>query len=257
LEQARESADLYLNVLDKSLLTSVESYPEKVTESDHDEIRKLLCVAVGQLHAFLLDTLGAILARDPRSRSDTDYFLTRKFARDVDESEWLHTSVKNLEEYLKSSIKNGSKDFTETCRTMAEEGRIPTREEWTAIEPFLKNVSDGLVKKLKMILGLRGIRLSELELLGEHASSLPVMCRTLSELHDAALSVLVGMEGHLGTSSDEITATRMVVQSVFSNRMLTLMRCLYDHIRDLTTFLPVWRQSIENRRAMMLRSPRG
>ncbi len=256
LEQARESADLYFNVLDRSLLESVESYPETLSESDHDTIRKLLCVAIGQLHAFLLDTLGEILARDPRSHSDTDYFLTRKFARDVDESEWLHTSVEHLEEYLGSSIKNGSVDFTETCRTMAEQGRIPTREEWTAIAPFLNNVSDGLVKRLKMILGLRGIRLSELELLGEHASNLPVVCGTLNEMHDAALSVLAGIEEHLETSNDEIIATRSVIQSVFSNRMLTLMRGLYDHTRDLTTFLPVWRQSIENRRALMLRGPR-
>ena len=256
LEQARVSADLYLNVLDQNLLESVEGYPEKLSESDHDEIRKLLCVTIGQLHAFLLDTLGEILARDPRSHSDTDYFLTRKFARDVDESEWLHTSVKQRDEYLDNNTKIGSQDFTAACRTMAEEGRIPNPEEWTAIENFLDHVSDGMVIRLRMILGLRGIRLSELELLGDYASSLPIMCRTLSELNDTAHSVLVGIEERLGPSSEELKAAKSVVQLVFSEQMLTIMRSLYDQIRDLMTYLPVWRQSIENRRAMMLRRSR-
>ncbi len=256
LEQARVSADLYLNVLDQNLLESVESYPEKLSESDHDEIRKLLCVTIGQLHTFLLDTLGEILARDPRSHSDTDYFLLRKFARDVDESEWLHTSVKQLEEYLKSYTKTGSENFTAASRAMAAEGRIPTPEEWKTIENFFDHVSDGLVMRLKMVLGLRGIRLSELELLGDHASRLPVMCRTVTELNDAAHSVLAGIEERLGPSNTELKAAKSVVQSAFSEHMLSLMRSLYDQIRDLTTYLPVWRQSIENRRALMLRSTR-
>ncbi len=256
LEQARVAADLYLNVLDQNLLESVDSYPEKLCESDHDEIRKLLCVAIGQLHSFLLDTLGEILARDPRSHNDTDYFLLRKFARDVDESEWLHTSVKDLEEYLEGLITVGLQEFNTIGQTMARKERIPTQEEWRAIEPFLNHVSDGLNKRLKMVLGLRGIRLSELELIGEHASRLPLMCRTVTELNDAAHSVLAGIDEHLGPNSTELKAAKSVVQSTFSEHMLTLMRSLYDQIRDLTTYLPVWRQSIENRRALMLRRSR-
>ncbi|MEN8165661.1 MAG: hypothetical protein ABFS37_16150 [Acidobacteriota bacterium] len=153
--------------------------------------------------------------------------------------------------------KNGTEDFTAAARTMAEEGRIPTPEEWTTIENFLDHVSDGMVIRLKMILGLRGIRLSELELLGNYASSLPLMCRTLSELNDTARSVLAGIEERLGPGGDKLEAARSVVQSVFSEHMLTLMRSLFDQIRDLTTYLPVWRQNIENRRAMMLGRSRG
>ena len=42
-------------------------------------------ITIGKLHGFLVDTLGEILAADPRSQHDVDYFLARKFPRDVEE----------------------------------------------------------------------------------------------------------------------------------------------------------------------------
>ena len=257
LEQARESADMYLTVLDKNLLRSIERYPERLDECHHDEVRKLLCVAIGQLHAFLLDTLGEILARDPRSHTDTDYFLTRKFARDVDETEWLHTAVVRLEEYLGAVAETGVKDVNTATRAMAAAGRIATTAEWAAIEAFLHQVGDDLVKRLKMILGLRGIRLSELELLDAHATLLPAMCGALLELHPAAVSAVTGIRARLDPPSAEHEVAVAAVQAVFSERIVTLMYRVNDQIRDLTTYLPVWRQCIENRRAMMLRPARG
>lgn len=253
LEQARESADMYLNVLDKNLLRAVERFPERLDDEHHDEARKLLCVAIGQLHAFLLDTLGEILARDPRSHGDTDYFLTRKFARDVDEAEWLHTSVSRLEEYLANFTDKGSDDVIAIGRAMTAEGRIPTPDEWRVLEGYLEHVAVGLVKRLKMILGLRGMRLSELELLDGHASRLPATCGTLSELYRSAIFALDGLDSRLDTGP-ALEAATVTVQLVFSERILTLLHQIHDQVRDLSTYLPVWRQCIENRRAMMLRN---
>ena len=100
LEDARGASEEYLDILDERLLTQLDTFPEIVGDDREAELRRLLCVAMGQIHAFLLDTLGGILAADPRSQHDSDYFLERRFARDVDEAEWLLDSVVALEAYL-------------------------------------------------------------------------------------------------------------------------------------------------------------
>lgn len=257
LEKARESADLYLEIIDNNLLRSIEAYPRELSEDQHDGVRKLLCVAIGQLHAFLLDTLGEMLARDPRSPGDTDYHLTRKFARDVDEAEWLHTSVSGLEEYLLTFTATESKNLESVGQCMAEQRRVPSAEEWQPVKECLDGVSGGIVSRLKNVLGLRGMRLSELELLDRHASQLPSICQTLMELHASALATVLGIEQQLRASHREACdAAVNIIHAEFASRLRILLRELQNQIRDLATYLPIWRQSIENRRAMILRRPR-
>ena len=216
----------------------------------------MLCVAIGQLHSFLLDALGEMLARDPRSLGDTDSYLTRKFARDVDEAEWLHESVSRLEEYLLAFMATESKDLERVGQCMAEQQRVPSPDEWQPVKECLDGVSNGIVSRLKKVLGLKGMRLSELELLDHHASQLPSICQTLTELHGSGLATLSGIEQQLRASQRE--ACDAVVETIhaeFASRLRILMRELHNHVRDLATYLPVWRQSIENRRAMILRRP--
>jgi len=251
LEQARESASLYLNVLDKNLLKEIDRYPAEFEAQSNPEIRKLLCVAIGQLHAFLLDTLGEILACDPRSHNDADYFLARKFARDVDEAEWLYTSVSRLQEYLHSIPYQTPNIMSTVGERMTKRGSIPSVEEWDEVSGFLNEVIDNLVGRLKMILGLRGIRLSELELLDRHASELPAMCRTLKELYESAHTALTTLEDK--QDSNDHKELNRTVNKVFCERMTAIMSTIHGQIRDLSTYLPVWRQCIENRRAMMLK----
>ena len=50
-----------------------------------------------------------------------DYFLTRKFARDVDESEWLHTSVHNLETFLTAFMDGPTETLKAIGNEMADE----------------------------------------------------------------------------------------------------------------------------------------
>jgi hypothetical protein len=255
LEQARESAQLYLSILDKNLLNELDRLPDDLEEEHYQEVRKLLCVAIGQLHAFLLDTLGEMLAKDPRSQNDADYFLTRRFARDVDEAEWLHTSVTRLDQYLDKFSQTTANRLSAICQQMTTESRVPTPDEWSVINAFIDEVIEDLVGRLKMILGLRGIRLSELELLDRHAGELPSICKTLRELYESAATTIKSMEDALGEhkSTDDHKVAKKVVNKVFSDRILALMSGIQDEIRDLTTYLPVWRQCIENRRAMMLK----
>jgi hypothetical protein len=255
LEQARESAQLYLSILDKNLLKELDRLPENLEESHYPEVRKLLCVAIGQLHAFLLDTLGEMLAKDPRSQNDADYFLTRRFTRDVDEAEWLHTSVIRLDKYLEKFSRTTANRLSNISQRMMSEKRVPSPDEWGVVTIYIDEVIEDLVGRLKMILGLRGIRLSELELLDRHAGELPSICKTLRELYESATITISSIRDAPAEQQggDEHEAAIRVVNQVFSDRMLTLINSIQDEIRDLTTYLPVWRQCIENRRAMMLK----
>ena len=256
LEEARESATVYFEALDKSVLEEIAEFPKRLEEQHHAGVRKLLCVAIGQLHAFLLDTLGEILARDPRSHTDVDYFLTRKFARDVDEAEWLHTSVARLEEFLLGFGRAHSPMLSEIGEGLSGVRRLPTSSEWEKVSTYLHSISGDLVSRLKMVLGLRGIRLSELELLDQRATNLPALAKTLEELYSAAHQALASLNDELDDQDDGLATghqTAQLVEGVFSDRILALMRELNDQVRDLTTYLPVWRQCIEQRRAMMLK----
>ncbi len=255
LEQARESAELYLTILDRQLLSGLDRFPADLEEEHYPEVRKLLCVAIGQLHSFLLDSLGEMLSKDPRSQNDADYFLARRFARDVDEAEWLHTSVCRLDEYLTGFCGRDSTRLLDLGKTMAGEYRIPRPEEWRVVTEFIDEVINDLVVRLKMILGLRGIRLSELELLDRHAGELPSMCRTLRELYESATKTLDGIERQLpkNQKTPEVEVAERIVNKVLSERILGLMTGVLNEVRDLTTYMPVWRQCIENRRAMMLK----
>ncbi len=80
------------------MIADIERYPDLPNSAQLPEVRKLLCVSIGKIHPFLRNTLGEILANDPRSRHDADYFLSRRFAKDIEESEWLYSSVFELRE---------------------------------------------------------------------------------------------------------------------------------------------------------------
>ena len=86
LDEAVRNARETLSFLDGEVFAHVEGFPDPPEEHQFDEVRKTLCVTIGKLQGFLVDTLGKILAADPRSQYDVDYFLARKFPSDVEES---------------------------------------------------------------------------------------------------------------------------------------------------------------------------
>src|SRR5829696_3106116 len=75
LEEARQSAETSLGMLDYQVLRRLDGFPEDVPEEQLMDVRKLLCISIGQIHAFLVDTFGEMMAKDPRSLHDSDYFL--------------------------------------------------------------------------------------------------------------------------------------------------------------------------------------
>src|SRR5262249_43163396 len=79
LDHARRHAAASFRELVETVLTAMERYDHPLRADQLPEVRKLLCVSIGKIHAFLRDTFGEIVANDPRSRYDAAYFLSRRF----------------------------------------------------------------------------------------------------------------------------------------------------------------------------------
>ena len=254
LDEAVGNARETLVFFDREVFAQLERFPERPEEHQFEDLRKTLCVTIGKLHGFLVDTLGEILAADPRSQHDVDYFLARKFPRDVEESEWLQTSVQQLESALKQLNVRRHADLGPVIDSMVKSGRVPSAEAWRGLADFLDALESDFAPKLKTIAGLRAIRFSELEVLQAHASDLPEACRVVAELYDTAGAVLETLT--LSFEADEGEAPSQVARDVertLCSRIITCLRVVENELRDMSTFVPLWMSSIEKRRALMLR----
>jgi hypothetical protein len=254
LDDAIQNARETLKFFDREVFAQLDHFSEHPEDHQFDDLRKTLCVSIGKLHGFLVDTLGEILAADPRSQHDVDYFLARKFPRDVEESEWLQTSVKELEGELAQINARRHDELGAVIDAMARSGRLPSAEAWDTVAVFLETLESDFAQRLKTIAGLRAIRFGELEVLQAHASDLPESCRVVAELYVTAGAVLDALAA--SPASGEARATGDVaadVERVLCSRIITCLRLVEDELRDLSTFIPLWLSSIEKRRALMLR----
>jgi hypothetical protein len=254
LDEAVRNARETLTFLEGEVFAHLDRFPDRPEEHQFDELRRTLCITIGKLHGFLVDSLGEILAADPRSHHDVDYFLARKFPRDVEESEWLQTSVGRLDSELVRLNARRHADLGSVIDTMARSGQLPSSEAWQRLVAFLSALESDFAPKLKTIAGLRAIRLGELEVLQAHARDLPESCRVVGELYATAGVILDTLTASLG--EDDSQATRRVaadVERVLCSRIITCLRVVENELRDLATFVPLWLSSIEKRRALMLR----
>jgi hypothetical protein len=255
LDEAVRNARETLTFLEGEVFVHLDRFPDRPEEDQFDDLRKTLCITIGKLHGFLVDTLGEILAADPRSHHDVDYFLARKFPRDVEESEWLQTSVSRLEGELRQLNARRHSDLGEVIDTMASSGRLPSRDEWQRLESFLDVLETDLAQQLINIVGLRAIRFDELEVLQAHARDLPESCRFVGELYATAGDLLETMAESVDAEDGDPKGgmALAVVERVLCARIATHLRKVEDELRDLSTFVPLWLSSIEKRRALMLR----
>jgi hypothetical protein len=254
LDAAVRNARETINFLDGEVFAHIDRFPERPEEHQFEELRRALCITIGKLHGFLVDTLGEILAADPRSQHDVDYFLARNFPRDVEESEWLHTSVRRLDRELGRLNARRHADLGSVIDTMARSGRLPSPEAWQRLAAFLDKLEADLAPKLKTIAGLRAIRFGELEVLQAHALYLPESCVVVGELQATARVVLDTLAASFD-GGDRQTAHRVAedVERVLCSRIISRLRVVEDELRDLASFAPLWLSSIEKRRALMLR----
>ena len=257
LEEARLRAELALDMLLDSVLNDLEEFTAEVPGDQLIKVRKLLCVSIGKIHAFLQDTFGEIMANDPRSFHDADYFLSRRFPQDLEEAEWLHATVSRLADYMERMDPNRIRRLSLLAADIAREETLPVGRCWQQATEFLKQLTDGLTPKLKEVLALRGIRFYEMEILDRYAVEIPGQCRVLVELHATSRAAIEEMKGSFdGSFAEREQSVRDLetCHAAFSGRLVSLMREIDTSLQDLIAFVPLWLDGITKRRALLLKS---
>ena len=257
LEDARSHAEVSLTMLAETVLTDLARFPVGRLPAERlMEVRKLLCVSIGKIHAFLQDTFGQIMAGDPRSQHDADYFLSRRFPQDVEEAEWLHSTVEKLKHYLTDLDRDRARSLAPTIRNVREEQSVPTERTWLETQAFLDVVVAELTPKLKEVLALRGIRFHEMEIIDRYAIDLPVRCNVATALWRTARDTTDRIKAGAGaTRPEREQAVRdlMHCHNVFASRLVQLLADIDQTLRDLMAFVPLWLDGIEMRRALLLK----
>jgi len=257
LEASRLAVGANLNHLDQTLLGDLDEFSDPVTEDSHDELRRFLCVAIGQLNRFLQDSFGSLVAADPRATRDADYYLSKEFPRDIEEAEWLYDSVNEIDEHLRSTEPERLKLLNEVVHTMQVERRMVFEERWAATNAYLEGLIADLAPRLRRVVALRGIRLEELELLTHYSNEIPSLCRIVSELYESSIQAIAALEGESAESEgdDQPAPEVEIIHRALCDRLVPQMRSLDDCLRDLEVFVPLWRRGISQRRALLLHPP--
>jgi hypothetical protein len=258
LDASRQSVAVSLAHLEATLFAQVDAFPRDAATRNEHELRRFLCVAIGQLHAFLQDSFGSLMASDPRGGHDADYYLSRQFPRDVEESEWLYASVLALDTEFRDIERERRRIFPPLLERIAGLHHLPDPAEWAPMDGFLRRLGSDFSARLRTILLLRAIRLTELELLSHHATEIPITCRVLIELHDTGRQVVSALSFARAVPSGGELGSRlaMLVDATACSRLMPHARALDDSLRDLGAFIPIWHQGVSQRRALAFRGPR-
>lgn len=255
LDTARRNADLSYHVLNNTVIRRLEEYPYRIDDDDLHAVRRLLCRSIGKIYAFLRDTFGEIVAADPRSLHDSDYYLSKRFPQDIEEAEWLYSSVDKLNDYMQEIGRVLMRDLKEMSVRLRSEPQLPTARGWRNVSRFLDELIDGLSPKLREVLAMTGIRYDEMEPLDDYAFKIPNNCHQLAdsyrlgrklidELKTREVGTLIERERRI----DDLLACHDVIASF----LLTIMIRIEQSIQDLMAYVPIWLDAIEKRRALML-----
>jgi hypothetical protein len=258
LEASRQAVAANLGHLEATLLVQIDGYPSEVPPRQHEDLRRFLCVAIGQLHAFLQDSFGSLMANDPRGRHDADYYLSRQFPRDVEESEWLYASVLALDADFREVERERRRLLPSFLEHVAGRQSLPDPDDWSGMDSFLRHLGTDFAARLRRVLSLRAIRLTELDLLSHHAAEIPITCRILAELYEAGRQAVGALSFVRAAADRNDVAHRMtaLLDATVSARLIPHTRALDDSLRDLGAFIPIWRQGVSQRRALVFRGSR-
>lgn len=256
LESARQRTELALDMLLDTVLEDLDRFPSQVPPDQLIDVRKVLCVSIGKMHSFLQDAFGEIMANDPRSSHDADYFLSKRFPQDLDEAEWLHSTVNRLRDYLTNFDEQRSKRLTSVIAEVGRDQTLPVGSRWEDTALFLEILVEVLTPKLKEVLALRGIRFYEMEILDRYAVEIPTQCRILIHLYEVGRQTVEDIKSIESSSRDQREYNVQVLMEVHkacSLRLVELMTAIDKELRDLVAFVPIWLESISNRRALLLK----
>ena len=248
LEDARVRADEALRMLDRGVLRNLDRFPEILSKDQVQPVRKLLCVSLGKISAFLQNAFGDLVANDPRSLHDADYFLSRRFPQDIEEAEWLFAAVSKLKGFLTGLESQRVALLQPFAEHLRRRRTLPEPGLWEPAETFFDKVRQELVPRLKEILALRGIRFNEMEILDRYAIEIPTLCRMVGEVQVA---------GHeaLAILADAEPGARAILHRAFAQHILARIGDIDAHLRDLVAFVPLWIRGLEQRRALLLHRP--
>ncbi len=253
LEAARRSAELSLQMLRVTALADVDRLGPMIEEEHYLQARKTLCVTLGKLHSFLQDTFGKIMAGDPRSLHDSDYFLSRRFPRDIEEAEWLYTTVARLWSYLRRLGGSRSEELLALAERLRKEGTVPDGRTWQDTQALLQSLLDELTPLLKEILAQRGIRFDEMEMLDRYTIDLPTQCNIVLELYATAQELTERIMVESQRSAQERIAELTSSHQILGQRTANLIDSIAHGLEELGTFVPIWLKHIELRRALLLK----
>jgi hypothetical protein len=257
LEEARSHAEVSLTMLADTVLADLDRFPHDAIPHDQMmEMRKMLCVSIGKIHAFLQDTFGQLMAGDPRSLHDADYFLSKRFPQDVEEAEWLHATVFKMQGYIGDLDADRAKRLAPMVRLLRTEQSVPPERAWDDTRSFLGLLLGELAPKLKEVLALRGIRFHEMEILDRLAAELPEQCQVVLALYEAAREATSQMKLSSGKDRPEREQNvrdLLLCHGVFAGRMARFLSEIDKTLRDLVAFVPLWLDGIEMRRALLLK----
>jgi hypothetical protein len=255
LETARRNADYSFHALNNTVVRQLERYPYRITPEQLPAVRRLLCVSIGKIYAFLRDTFGEIVANDPRSLHDSDYYLSRRFPQDIEEAEWLYTTVDRLNDYLHGLGEVWTRQLKVLEDRMQTEHVLPSEQTWEEVEVFMKILIDGLSPRLKEVLTLGGIRYDEMEPLDEYAFKIPHSCNLTLEVYRIARLTIDRLKARPGPTleaREQKLEDLVTCHELYCRRLNDLMTMVEQSLKDLLAYLPIWLNAIEKRRALML-----
>jgi hypothetical protein len=241
LEVARESAEMYLHTVEKEVLAEIDKFKGHIRESKLVEVRRVLCVAIGKLHAFLVDAQAQLLAADPRNTQDAESFLARKVPRDVEEAEWLYASVLRLAVFVEELETTRQASLGRPAAELARAKKLPDTSGPSATTAYLDTLRDKLIPRLRDTLNLKGIRVSEIESIEAQTTRILAECVIAEEL--AALGQRLRAEAPGSTEAEAVLATRLG----------EILASLDRRMRDLGAFIAVWERGVAQRRALFLK----
>jgi hypothetical protein len=191
---------------------------------------------------------------DPRSKFDRDYFLSRRFPRDVEEAEWLYRGVANLGEYVHTLLKESTETVLPLLRRLRQEEMLPAETTWQTMREFMELIGD-LTIKLNELLTLRGIRFDEMELLDLYAREFPAKYHQLTALYTTGQDI----SRRIRASTPAVRAQReqsvvdlLHVHAAIAVQVADLADASHRMLLDLDVFLPIWHRSVGERRALLL-----
>lgn len=254
LERARTRAVVALDLLTRSVLNDVDRFPEDVMSDQLLELRKTLCISIGKLHAFLQDTFGELMSADPRSHHDADYYISKRFPRDIEEAEWLYKTIERLQRYLAKTSQPRRETLIPLIGRMRRHLTVPSGAAWEDAKGFLGILSDALTPKLREILAMRGVRFYEMEILDRYMKSIPAGCQVVIALQVAGRKAIEATKNVTGESMmerEQAVRDLLTIHRTLATEMALYLEELDRTLQDLVAFTPLWLDSLRKRRALL------